>query len=156
MSVEGLEEAPEAWQDFILDVEQRLADKIGRPERHPPRSRRWFIEAYRENEAGIELVLAARTGIGEPAYLRAVIIGTGIESGWPTLPNQPKLLTPIMAMSNSRCLSRLSSARRMASSWCAGFTRLYGCTSLRIFRNRTGTPGLMWAVGFGHSPGVAL
>ncbi len=77
----GLEEAPEAWQDFILDIAQRPTDKIGCSEHVPPRSGRWLIEAYREGYVGIELDLAVRVGIGEPAYMRAVLVGTGIERG---------------------------------------------------------------------------
>jgi hypothetical protein len=77
VTVRGLEKAPEAWQDFILDVAQRAADKIGRAEHPAPRSRRWFIEGYLKGDIGIELILARKD---EPAYFRAVLIGTRIEA----------------------------------------------------------------------------
>jgi hypothetical protein len=86
MSVEGLEIASESWKDLILDVAERLPNDVGRPERQAPWSRCWFIEAYRESYNGIELILAVRAGIGKPAYLRAVVIGTGVECGWLQIP----------------------------------------------------------------------
>lgn len=85
MNVEGLEEATEPWKDFILDVAQRAADKVGGSHALLPRPRRWFIETYREANNGIELVLDVRIGEREPTYFVAVIVGTGVECGWSDL-----------------------------------------------------------------------
>ncbi len=83
VTTKGLEVAPESWKDFLLDVaQQSAANEISRSKHQSPRPRRWVIEAYREGYHGIELVLAVRVGVGEPAYLRAVIIGTGVEHSW--------------------------------------------------------------------------
>jgi hypothetical protein len=78
MIIEGLEKAPESWKDFILDVAQRATDKLGRSECPAPSGRRWFIESYLKGDVGLELVLAIHAA--EPAYLRAVIVGTGVEA----------------------------------------------------------------------------
>jgi hypothetical protein len=85
-AVEGLEVAPEAWKDLVLDVgQQSAANEFGDSKYRAPRSRRWFIEAHPEDESGGELVRAARIGIGEPTYLRAVGIGTRVEVTWVAL-----------------------------------------------------------------------
>ena len=74
----GLEEIPELWKDFILDVAQRVTDNLGRSQRLAPRSRRWLIEAYRKKEAYIRLTLAVR-GAGESSHLVAVAIRAEVE-----------------------------------------------------------------------------
>lgn len=70
----------EAWDDFILDVGQRLADELTRADRSSPRSRAWLVEAYREGYCGIELILrVTHLGSGEPTYFRAIFVRTGIQ-----------------------------------------------------------------------------
>jgi len=71
----------EAWDDLVLDVCQRSADKVARTEHLTPRAARdWLIEAYIEGNCGLELILGvASIGSKEPTYFSAILVGTDVD-----------------------------------------------------------------------------